>query len=311
MMSFVGFGLLMALGAGYVSSLGVHVRPPADRTDLTLGLADISGLERGSKVLLRGVEVGEVSNISVTVEQAHVAFYVRDRFQIPIDTDVRVENLSALDEAYINLVPLKQGGPYFEGNERIPSERVIQPASVSELATSVVRVLNQLDPDALRRITEEADAALPPPAHVLPNLTRTSRLLRNAAAGMHGRGREVLDNFQTLLQDADWVGPLLGDLSGQLYDAAPAVRQLFSAFVPAIESGMPEAAYKFDHLIDRIQGLLDTSGTDLKLIGDRFKPHIVAIGGTVLNFDTAEIFSNMLDTIPADGLIKLRVNLGG
>ena len=95
--------------------------------------------------------------------------------------------------------------------QHIATKSVIQPPSISELATSVVRVLNQLDPGALERIINEADTALPDANSVLPNLSRTSSLLRNTAVDMHGHGRALLDNFQTLLRNAAWVGPVLAD----------------------------------------------------------------------------------------------------
>lgn len=311
MLSFAAFGVLIAVAVSYISALGIRVGLPSDRTDLSIQVADISGLEVGSKVLLRGVQVGRISGITSAVDAATIDFYIGDRFEIPVDTAVTLENLSALGESYLNMVPRTEGGPMLRTGHRIAPESVIQPASVSELATSVVRVLNQLDPPALDRIIGEADAALPPPSSVLPNLSRTSKLLRNTAADMHGRGRDLLDNFQTLLANADWVGPLVGDLSGQLYGYNPHLRDLFATFPPLIETGHPEPMYKFDAFLGRIQGLLDTSGVDFKVIGDRFKPHIVAVAGSMLNFDTAQIFANMLATVPEDGAVKLHVDLAG
>lgn len=309
MLSFAAFGVLIAVAASYISGLGIRVGLPPNRTDLSMQVADISGLEVGSKVLLRGVQVGRISGIKSAIDAATIDFYIGDRFNVPVDTDVSLENLSALGESYVNLVPRTEGGPMLQSGHRIAT--VTQPASVSELATSVVRVLNQLDPVALDRIIGEVDAALPPPSSVLPNLSRTSMLLRNTAADMHGRGRDLLDNFQTLLANADWVGPLIADLSGQLYGYNPHLRDLFATFPPLIETGHPEPMYKFDAFLGRIQGLLDTSAVDFKVIGDRFKPHIVAIGGSLLNFDTAQIFANMLATIPEDGAVQLHVDLAG
>ena len=84
--------------------------------------------------------------------------------------------------------------------QRIASKSVKQPPSISELGASVVRVLNQLDPQQLSRVVSEADAGLPDPAVVLPNLARASLLLHNTTADFKGQGRELLDNFQVLLQ---------------------------------------------------------------------------------------------------------------
>jgi hypothetical protein len=40
-------------------------------------------------------------------------------------------------------------------------------------------------------------------------------------------------------------------------------------------------------------------------------PNIQAIGGALMNFDTGQILSNMLDTVPEDGTITLHVTTPG
>ncbi len=108
-----------------------------------------------------------------------------------------------------------------QDGQHIATEAVTVPPSIAELATSVVRVLNQLDPGQLKRTLAEADAALPDPQQVLPNLARASLLLRNMTEGMDGRGQEVLDNAQALLQNAGWVGgPTLTEMGGPSVRAA-------------------------------------------------------------------------------------------
>lgn len=309
MLSFLTFGLMIAFAIGYIGSLGVRVGLPSHRTDVSMDVADVNGLVVGSNVLLRGVPVGKVSNIRSSVDRATVNFYFDDRFHVPVDSDVRLENLSALGESYIELVPRSQRGPMLRNGQRIATESVTQPASISELATSVVRVLNQLDPGALDRVTHEADTALPPPDDVLPKLSRTSRLLRNTAADMHGRGRELLDNFQILLGNAGWLGPLLADLTPMVNSLNPHLRSLFSSFPAAVDLGAPEMYYKLDAFLARIQKLLDNNGGDFKVLGEAFRPHIQGIAGALLNFDTGQILANVLDGLPKDGAITLHVSL--
>ncbi len=201
------------------------------------------------------------------------------------------------------------GAAMLRNGQRISAESVTQPPSISELATSIVRVLNQLDPEALRRITQEADTALPEANSVLPNLTRTSKLLRNTAADMNGRGQALLDNFQTLLANAGWLGPLLSNLTPQLSSYNPHLRDLFATFPALIGVGAPEPLYKFDAFLGRIQKLLDNNGGDLRVIGNTFQPKLTGIAGSLLNFDTGQILTNLLDAVPPDGAITLHVNL--
>jgi phospholipid/cholesterol/gamma-HCH transport system substrate-binding protein len=309
LLSFTMFGVMIAVAVGYIGSLGVRVGLPAHRTDVSMQVADVNGLVVGSNVLLRGVPVGKVSKVRTSVDRATVDFYIADQFHVPVDSDVRLENLSALGESSIELIPRSQQGPMFRNGDRIATESVIQPASISELATSFARVLKQLDSGSLQRITAEADTALPPTNTVLPNLSRTSSLLRNTAADLHGRGRELLDNVQVLLGNAGWLGPVLADLTPMVDTFNPHIRSLFSTFPAAVDLGAPEIYYKLDAFLARIQKLLDDNGGDLRVLGETFQPHLKGIAGALLNFDTGEILANVLDGLPKDGTITLHVNL--
>lgn len=311
MVSFLTFGVMTAFGISYIGALGVRVGLPSDRTDLSMTVADVNGLVVGSKVLLRGASIGAVSQIGSAVGGATVDFYILDGFRIPVDSDIRLENLSALGETYLSLVPRTEGGPILRNGQRIETESVTAPPSISELATSVVRVLNQLDPGALERIVGEVDTALPDANLVLPNLARASRLLRNTTADMQGRGRELLDNLQILLGNSGWLGPVLADLTFQIDSYSPHLRTLFSTVPPLIAVGAPEPLVKFNAFLARIQKLLDDNGGDFQVIGDRFLPHIKGIAGALLNFDTGQVLANVLASVPEDGAVTLHVSLPG
>jgi hypothetical protein len=66
---------------------------------------------------------------------------------------------------------------------------------------------------------------------------------------------------------------------------------------------------KFGFFLDRIKKLLDANGGDLKVLGEAFRPRVRAIAGALLNFDPSQILANILDTVPADGAITLRVTI--
>jgi virulence factor Mce-like protein len=305
--SFAAFTAIIVFVLAHFGTLGLRVNPPSERLTLSIEVSDINGLVSGSNVLLRGVPVGKVSSISTTVDAATVNFWVDRRYSIPIDSEVRVDNLSALGESYIGLRPRTAAGPFLQDGQRIAADAVTQPPSISELASSVVRVLNQLDTGALKRIVAELDTALPDPTTVLPNLSRTSTLLRNTAADMNGSGRVLLDNFQALLQNAEWVGPVLTGLTPSLEETFRWSQDLFKGIPALLHRGEPANILNLNRLVARIQGLLDISGGDLKVLGEAMLPKLNAISATLMNFDTGQILDNMLAAVPEDGTITLRV----
>jgi hypothetical protein len=270
---------------------------------------DISGILMDSNVLLRGVPVGKVTGVRTSVDDATIDFYVDGRYQVPADTEVRLENLSALGEPYIGLIPRVDDGPMLRDGQRIATEKIVAPPSISELAVAISRVLNQADPAALRRVVTEFDSGLPDPNTVLPNLSRTAMLVRNATADLNGSGRALLDNFQALLQNADWVGPLLADITPGFRTVGLSAGVLFSGLQIDRPLGGVAIYDQVNRLIDRIQKLLDDSGGDIKVLGEALLPHLQGIAGSLMTFDTGQILSNVLESVPADGTITLNVDV--
>ena len=302
--SFLAFGAIIVFVLGYFATLGLRVNLPSDRTNLSMNVPDTNGLVVGSNVLLRGVPVGKVTGTSASIQAATVDFYVEGQYRIPVDTEVRLENLSALGESYVGLVPHGDGGQVLQNGQRISTERVVQPPSISELATSITRVLDQMDPGALKRVISEADTALPDPTTVLPNLSRASILLDNTVHEMNGRGRLLLGNFQTLLANAEWVNPILTSLTPPVREIGKGIQDFFKHIPTSFEPGNISNLNK---LVARIQNLLDDRGGDLKVLGEAFQPKLNAIAASLMNFDTGQLLDNLLQQVPADGTITLRV----
>ena len=307
--SFVAFGLMIALGLNTLWSYGVRLGPPSERTNLSMNGGDINGLLVGSNVLLRGVPVGEVTAIRSSLTEATIDFYIEDDYRVPVASEVRLENLSALGEAYIGFIPLVDDGPVLKDGQRIDTERVVEPASISELAVSFARVLNQTDPQALKRVVAELNSAFPEPELVLPNISRASKLFRSTVADLNGTGRALLDNFQTLLQNAEWVGPLLADTAPYIQRVGVSTGQLFSGVEILRPLGGADVPIQLNFLADRIQRLLDNNGGDIKALGEALLPHLQGIAGALMNFDTGQILSRMLESVPADGAVTLHVNV--
>jgi len=309
LLSFGAFAAIVVFAIGYIGSLGIRVAPPADRTDLSMAVPDINGLVVDSRVLLRGVPVGKVTHIDSDVDHAIVDFYVDGQHKVPLDTVVRLDNLSALGETYIGLFPQKSDGPMLKSGQRIAAEVIQQPPSISELATSVVRVLQQMDPGQLKQIVGEADAALPDPDVVLTNLRRASVLLRNATSDMNGRGQIVLANMQTLLQNADWLGPTLASLVPDVRLLGPRIHRMYDVAMDLVRDNNPHNLQLLQTFLGRIQTFLDDRAPDLKVITEALLPKMSGIAGSLMNFDSGQILSSMLAAVPEDGAITLHVTI--
>jgi phospholipid/cholesterol/gamma-HCH transport system substrate-binding protein len=305
--TFVVFVGLVAVFVGYLGSLGIRVGPPEKRTALSLDVSDINNIAADSNVLLRGVPVGKVTRIDTSPATATIHFYVNGQYQVPVDSDVRLENLSALGESYIELEPRSSGGPIFRDGQRVASNPNTQPRSISELGTSVVRFLNQLDPGQLSRVVGEADRALPDPGVVLPNLVRASTLLRNTTADFKGQGRALLDDFQVLLQNANFVGPALARAAPSILDLGPPLQAAWNDSWMLATWERPLNMIQLALLVGRLQKFLDDRGPDLKVLGEATSTNVKLMANGLKNLDSSEILSNLLATVPADGAIELHM----
>jgi len=309
LVTFAVFLGIIAVFIGYLASLGIRVAPPANRVNLAMDVADINGIVVDSNVLLRGIPIGKVTAIETSVSTATIHFYVERHYNIPVDSDVRLDNLSALGESYVGLLPRSSGGPMLRDGQHIATESVKQPPSISELATSVVRVLNQLDPDALNRVIGEADTGLPDPNAVLPNLAHTSLLLRNTTADMHGQGQELLANLQSLLQNAGFVGPKIASTTPAVRDLGPPIQTLWNYAANGTLRNVPQDVYNLSALVGRFQKLLDDRGPDIRVLSEALLPNIKAIAASLQTFDSGQVRANILDAVPEDGAINLHVTI--
>ena len=279
--SFAVFLAFIGIFVGYAASLGLRIAPPANRTSLSMDVPDINNIAIDSNVMLRGVPVGKVTHIDASVANATIHFYIDGRYQIPVDSDVRLDNLSALGESYIELEPRTSGGPVFRDGQRIPTHLVKQPPSISELAASVVRVLNQLDPHQLSRVVGEADAGLPDPGSVAPNLANASVLLRNMTRDLKGQGRETLANLQVLLQNAGFVGPAIAESSGPLREIGPPLHMIWNSSGELMLLNRAGDVMTFSALLQRIQKLLDDRGPDLRILGEATSANVKLIAAAL------------------------------
>lgn len=306
--SFVVFVAIVAIFVSYIASLGIRIGAPAKRTSLTMDVPDINNIAIDSNVLLRGVPVGKVTGIEASVGTATIHFYIEGQYHVAVDSDVRLDNLSALGESYIELEPRSSAGPVFRDGQHIAAQLVKQPPSISELATSVGRVLKELDPQQLSRVVGEADVGLPDPGPVVPNLARASLLLRNTVADLKGQGRGLLDNFQSLLQNAEFVGPSLAGAAPALRDLAPPLRVIWNDALATVGLNLrPEGVSDFAGLLTRIQKLLDDRGPDLRILGEATSANLKLVASSLRNLDSSQILANLLATVPEDGAIELHV----
>ena len=117
----------------------------------------------------------------------------------------------------------------------------------------------------------------------------------------------LLSNFGTLIQNSEWINPDLTAVTPNVTLIGLYWQDFFKHLPILFTRDSPDNFRQLKYLLDRVQGLLDTSGGDLKVLGEAFQPKLNTIAATLMNFDSGQILDNFLNQVPADGMITLRV----
>ncbi len=80
----------------------------------------------------------------------------------PESSIFRLDNLSALGESYVAVMPDGKAGPFLsEGGQRVDQRRVLVPTTFKELSQRLTVLLRQVDPTKVRRIVGRWTRACP------------------------------------------------------------------------------------------------------------------------------------------------------
>ncbi len=207
--SLAAIALVLVLGIAYMAFGVLKYEPLKEFTTLRMQLPTSGGLGPRSQVLLSGVEVGKVVEVAKVADGVEATVRIESRFKIPVDSMVRIENLSALGEPYVVFAPAGEGGPYFENDQVIASRHIQAPVSIPDLSLRVVDVIEELDPKVVRSLVDGFSTAIQGTANEVPRLERSTKLLAAMLLSRTDAIRQLLVHLQTIAGDMSWLGPSL------------------------------------------------------------------------------------------------------
>jgi virulence factor Mce-like protein len=246
---------------------------------VTVMLGNTGGLFEGSAVTYRGVNVGKVTEITITREGVRADIRLSSGTEVPTDSIARVRSLSPVGEQYLDFQPNTDEGPFLADGATVSAEYTDLPKSLSSTVVAVNKLMSQIDDRKLRsflvelstglrgtgddlgRLVDQGDLILAELDRVWP---QTDRLLRNSDPVL-----DIGADNATALQD---LGTSARQLAAFLRDYDPELRRTLER--------APNQLAQLEALIEDadevLPGFLD-AGVSLTDIFAMHDPHLRAL----------------------------------
>lgn len=198
---------LAAVGALLAGTLG-YVTVDSDEREITAHFPQFKGIYVGDDVTVRGVPVGQVTEVTPKDDEVTVKFVVDEDVHVPADANAVVVAQSVVAVRSIALGPVAPGGGELADGADIPISRTAIPVEWDDIKDQVVDLTEALGPNGANRNGAAND------------------LVASSAEFMRGRG----ESLGRTLHDVSEAMSTLNDNSGDLFAT---VRNL-QVFVRAI-----------------------------------------------------------------------------
>lgn len=302
-------GLLVVSGFA-IGRQGVQWQPVgADWHRATLEVRDANGLIPRSRVLLRGVPIGEVTAVTPDAKNVSVEFAYHPDIPLPINSVFRVENLSALGETYLAIKPTTIDGPTLVNGQRLVADAAAVPGTFGELAVTLTQLAKSVDPGQFNSIVDELSTAFSDGA-AIPVLTnfdsRLNRLVKSDAEQI----RNILTQAQVLLSHDD----VIADSAARLSEAVPPT---FDSLGRLMDAGARVFLHSGDYpedikrgagvLLSRVTAFEKDIALPLYNLTKPLLPAMQATAAAMNTIDTSRLLDASLDALETPGAFTVHV----
>jgi phospholipid/cholesterol/gamma-HCH transport system substrate-binding protein len=296
----------------YMTRVGLHVDSLSSTKSASMVVPDTNGLLIGSRVLLRGIPIGHVTGLEPAADGIDVTWNYADERKIPADSAFRVDNLSALGEAYVSVLPSSIDAPYLGDGDVIAIDQVSTPTTFKELSEKLTDLLGQVDPDQVQGIFSTLDVGLPDDVRVIGDLNRAGTYLADEFT-------EQQDNLVTLLATLQPLLMRTGNMPENLRDTAPLMADFGTGFQDLLNSvrdatirgpllaGIRDGA---SPLFTELQTFLDITAADLNVIGVNLLPAASAGAASLRTVDMGRMLDKVLAATSPRGALTITVPTG-
>ncbi|MGH9058374.1 MAG: MCE family protein, partial [Acidimicrobiales bacterium] len=256
---------ILVTGLWYITfeALQIHVGSGPYAVDLHMPAG--GGLYQGGYVSFRGVDVGRVTSLQVRTDGVVAKLAINRGTRIPANTDVRVRDLSAVGEQYVDFTPRTDSGPYLHGGSVVNVPPANLPLTVGNILADGSSFANSISSPALNSLLATLTDALQGTGPSLRTLLSSGQTLTSNLESVQPQTSALIDSGQGLLQtgintngDIYGASTSLAQLTAQLKASDGDLRALMANGTPAAQTlGQTLQADQA-----AVQGVLQNSAVD-------------------------------------------------
>lgn len=306
--STLGLIALVVVSMLLLGHQGVQWFSPSGERTAYIRLTDANGLQEGSRVLDRGVEVGKVRGLTVDADRVEVEVGYAEDTRITSGAKVRVQNLSGLGETYLTI---SQGdGAAVPDGARLEGVVDTADATVGALSSSLSRLMKQLDPATVQRLLTSADKALPDREQTVPTIDAGAVLSATSILRQLPDIKDLLQSFNSITPRAGDVGALLLSLEQPLRTFGKGYGEMAPFSVSYISQGDYPNVIKDGmlELFKVIQKFEDGSAPSVQYLSELMLPSVRAIAEPLSTINGGQLLDTALASVRGrSGAVTLRM----
>jgi virulence factor Mce-like protein len=231
-----------------------------DEKYITLYVNDALGLVKDSSVMIAGVDVGRVTDLSVAHDKARITIALDPAQKIPRRVRGIVRARSLLGEKFLELVPVEdKPGDYMRGGEVIDASDTTKTLELDQFVT-------EFDPliDRVSSFLDSVNPKDPSKPNLIDNLARASGSLAEGLDGKEEALGNLVDNVNQVTTRVDGIFKRNSERGGRVFENLDAVLvdSKRSQFVPRLS----EAATDLSTLANEVKSQKTVGKLDKVLV---------------------------------------------
>ncbi|MFL0278152.1 MCE family protein [Mycobacterium sp. SMC-19] len=285
------------------------------RYTVTVELPETGGLYATSEVTYRGVAVGRVKVVKLTVTGVQAELALRSGIDIPSDLTAEVHSQSAIGEQYIELLPRNGSSAPLKDGDVIALKDTNVPPDINTVLDDLVTDLKAVSHHNLKTVIDEASVAVGGLGPQLAKIVDGSTTLAIDARKNLDPLLVLLDRAKPVLDSQNRTSDAIAAWASQVATVTAQLQAHDEAVAGILDNGGP-ALGEARQLVDRLQPTLPTllanlaSTSQVALTYRNDLEQILVLAPQLIAIEWASILANTDTKQPYRGMyLSFNLNL--